>query len=668
MEEKNEMSLFAAAPAPKKKEVNDVIGISFMHFIKDVKMTAEELFSGYTDLKVMTYTYSLPYIEKLISHFAVAEVIVSPAGIRADTAELLAAQAACSNEVIKREYLKQRILDGTFHLYAASDIVQHAKVYLLKAEDGRVRTIWGSANASFRAWDGSQLENFTACDDPDYYEMQLALFNTLKEISTDDISIPAKEIKEDGSNLEEIPMIKKIKTVQNAAVIRDAPTEETDYAFVVGKISEKAREIIRKAGIRPTKKDGGTLLDLKKVKEFVKVANLEKQERQKRQIVCPSLVVNYEDNTVSINDKIQKLSPSMDEVRSNILLLNQYFDGFDSFTGNVSDLKHKAWKLLVHMFASPFFAKLRYEGDKAEYPVRRFPNYVLLYGSSDNGKTALVETIQKLMLNRKPRPLSKTYFSVKPDKMPALQTQIKGCPILIDDIESPQWRNAGNISKGDQYLIDEHYTNHPTFVITANELGSVKPEVSKRIVILHVNNRLSKSLASAKSSEINALRNRMTNALYRAYLAKMFPLVEEMIQRMLTEDDDFKWQPDIYKASSTVLLDIFKEAGITVPKEFTVLTWDNLMGDAAVSEQALTLLKEMYHLNSDMFTAKKNELRIDLGSLPNKEEFTKKLVELPADFEYKCVGSIITMKKDEAELYTGIKFGRSHWLSRLFGR
>lgn len=663
----------------KSLKNSSVIDISFMHFIKKRKMRYEDLFfDNFNSIKIMTYSFSLPFISKLIKPFEQAEVIVSPSAIHMDTAEILASQGITSNFICKEKELQQRIKDGSFHLYVAKDVVQHAKIYLLKSNDGRTRCVFGSANASTRAWNSSQIENYVVCDDPSYYKILSEEYDDLRQKSTSNISIPAKEIKQDGSNIDQIPLIKEIKTALNAVVIRDLTNQDTNdelqYAFTLSKMSDNIRKILAKSKTKATKKDRGTVINCEKVKEIVKITDEIKEEKVENEITCPALELDYLNDQISINDTIQEMQPSIQEIRSDIQLWMKYIKGFEAFTGNASDLKEKAWKMLVHMFASPFFATLRYEGARYEFSTRRFPMYALYYGPSDNGKTALIKLIQKMMLNISVNALPNNYFSPRADRLMGLAFTIKGCPILIDDVEPSQWKYAGNIVKNDDKLVTQRRLNHPTFIMTANELGTIKPEISKRMLIIHVNNRLSKSIASRKDGEIKAIKKTMTNALYRCYMSDMLPLVEQMISKMAgiyntleNDTDSIKWQPDIYNLSSKTLLNIFKRCGIKPIKEFTILTWDDFMGDSVVSERALSELRSMNHLKPEIFQANaaRNELIVNLGELANKIDIAKRLKELPADMEMKECGDIISLNLKETEYYTGLNLCSKSLLSRL---
>ena len=76
--------------------------------------------------------------------------------VRQAVQELLAEQEFDLKTICQNAYLQQRIKDGSFQFYLEDGGV-HAKIYFLRADDGRNRIILGSANFSRQAWNGTQL-------------------------------------------------------------------------------------------------------------------------------------------------------------------------------------------------------------------------------------------------------------------------------------------------------------------------------------------------------------------------------------------------------------------------------------------------------------------------------------------------------------------------------
>jgi hypothetical protein len=652
--------------------VESEIGVNLMHFLYHKMMTWKEVFQGYQHIRVLTYSFGLPFLEDLMKMFIDGEVIIgSLSQVRQDAADLITTQAVVTNYICKNQYLQNRIREGTFHMYVAKDILSHEKVYLLRADDGRVRTIFTSANASARAWNGSQIENYEMSDDLECYEMYEKSYEMVKELSTDEISLDAKEIRPDGTNLDELPMFRDVKKADSALVIHDVGDDsEVEYAFIAQKMSDKMRHLLQEMHIRPNKKDGGSVFDIEKIRKMIALAGKEHDEAKEKQRLCPQLLIDYQKETIVINGKEQNLHPDIEAVTKNIRCWMKYLSGYDAFTGDTDDLKQKAWKILNHIFLSPFIAMLRYQGSRVKITGRSFPMYLLIAGPRDNGKSALIRTCQKLVLGIIPRELNQDNLSK--DIIKGYDETVMGCPILIDDVNPRRWANMTDIVKTDDVLIDEKLWNHPTYLLTANKVETVTSDVAKRVIVIRTDNQLTTDSAAKFESPIKTLQGEMTNAWFRMYAGRMFPVIEQFVSEML--DDQNRpdgWQPDIYQRSSEVLISIIQEAGLDVPEELHEFTWSEYMGEAAISQQSIKALKELYHLSPEIFSVsrKSNEIIIDFTNYEGKSKILKMLYnELPVDAEKRVFGNKVAMKLDVIQEYTGLIFRPRKHFWDIFGK
>ena len=663
----NDIHLVDKAELKSDITLDSYIGVDIMRYERHEVMSWRDVFMGYQHLKVMTYSFGLPFITDVMKYFDTGEVIVgSKSQVHDKAAELLATQQFVTNYVCDSKELQGRIREGTFHMYVAKDIISHAKVYLLSSDSGKTRVVLASANMSERGWNGDQLENYEICDDRPCYDIWNDAYEIQKEMSTDEIAYDAKRIDDNLTNIDQLPIFKNIKQHNSGLVIHEVEeSDETIYAFSVQKKSARMNELLRSCHIKPNRQLGGTLFDIKRVKKMAAFANKKKDDNKKQEIVCPQLILNYDDSTLTINDREQDLHPDREAVTKDICRLYEYIDGFNGFTGDTTDLKRKVWMIINHMFLSPFLAKLRYEGSKIQLTGRRFPMYLVISGPRDNGKSSLIKMIQKLMLDLIPLEQNQKNFSNQIIK--AWNENIKGCPILIDDVNNTYWKYAKDIVKTDNVLIEEHLTNHPTYVITSNDIESVLPEVKKRVIVLYLNNQVTTDKAASDESKVASICSQMHNAFYREYMGRMFPKVQEMIE-MMQEDAlrPMDWNPDIYNLSANVIMDIINDCGLNLPEELQVFTWDVYMGEIAISRQAVNSIRDLYRLSPELFKidTKRNELIIDFKDYDNKTKALKKLQdELPIDVEKKVMGNKLTMKLDKIQEYAGITFSskKSFW-------
>ena len=99
-------------------------------------------------------------------------------------------------------------------------------------------------------------------------------------------------------------------------------------------------------------------------------------------------------------------------------------------------------------------------------------------------------------------------------------------------------------------------------MLLSNDINNVAPELSKRIIVINLDNRLDRTAAAYNGKKINTIIRNVSNALYCEYLRRMFEGVDALIQEIQEHDgDDTKgnWIPDIFALSSNILLEIMLE-------------------------------------------------------------------------------------------------------------
>lgn len=475
-------------------------------------------------------------------------------------------------------------------------------------------------------------------------------------------------IKENGENAEELPISKKI-VVEKSLIIHDnSNDDEKEYVFKAEKLSKKWQDRINAIKINHSS-DGKIMLDFKQMKSIFGGIKKDITRQKEQQAVNPQFLINYSASTASFNDKMLNLNPGMEDVKADIDCLVEYMNGFNLFTKDTHRLKQQYWKVLNYLFLSPFIASLRYEGNRCGYEDRFFPMYMLIYGDSDAGKTGFIHFVRQMMFGEKIAALSQKEFSTQP--MAGLKLSVKGCPVLIDELTGTYWKYAKDIVKMDTDLVRQKITDHPVFVMLSNDIRSVAPELSKRIIVIKLDNRLDRTAAVLNGKRINTLRKSVSTALYHEYLRRMLIEVQVLITEMQTheEDEESTWIPDIFNISVMVLKQIFEEAEIDCPNELKDFSWFDYMGDSAIGENALTIIREEYGHNQGIFLANPaiNELEIDFScydSGVSRKKLSTLHDELPADHECRIVGTKAVMKLDVVTKSTGLKFRKKPFWKR----
>lgn len=660
-----------AAPADKK------ISVTFAEYKRTDEVAPDELFKGFNELHAVTFSLGIKQVEHVMKFFDRGEVILgSRDQVSVDLAELIALQKYAIDYFNKNTLLRKKIEEGDFKFYVTDRV--HAKIYLMRAEDGRCRVILASANFSANAWQRRQLENFVVMDEPEAYEHYLKVFTDLRKTSADEIDCDARPLKEDGTNLELMPAIRNVVHSKAAVVVHEVSPEsaaEVEYIFAQRQTAEKFRTLCKEVGIHADD-HGKTLLVADKVvrlKTQMRRIHAEELDRRKNnRAVAPELLIDCENRRVTFNDELWDLQPPAADVRADLQSLIKYIDGAEIFTGDVVELKTLYWKILLYMFVSPFFARLRYFYSQlvpANSSGKAFPMYMILRGPKNGGKSSIVATAQQLMFNRVLPTISPKKIAGK--DFENYKLTIKGCPILIDDVTNMNLRYMKEFVKDDSSLIGGKVLDHGTFIFTSNDADKIRQEISKRVVLFTINNQINEDTAVRKDAHLKKIQRDMHNALYRAYLAKIFPAIAALTDEIIGGDKD-DWLPDIFSIASRTLTEIFHEHELDVPPELKIFCWKDYLGEATKSQKAIDTLENLYKLMPQIFTvdAQKDFVTIDLSALDQKTQLQISEMleaELPPSTERIRVGNIVTLKLSELEKFARTPFTDTrNFLQKVF--
>nr|MBA3617440.1 hypothetical protein [Rubrobacteraceae bacterium] len=144
------------------------LGIVRARFEGFEKSSFEDLISGYCSLKVLTYSSSIPIINRAADEMELLEVVFGRADILGEMASYLHYQELLIKDLISvtrgKDHIKEKIDSGAIKLLVVQEIVSHEKLFLLEGEH-HTRVITGSANFSDRAFSGAQNESYVCFDD-----------------------------------------------------------------------------------------------------------------------------------------------------------------------------------------------------------------------------------------------------------------------------------------------------------------------------------------------------------------------------------------------------------------------------------------------------------------------------------------------------------------------
>ena len=669
-------SLFDKEELAQIEEQKKTLLTTRIKYVAQEELSVEDLFGGYNKLHVVTYSYDLKFIEKILRKFEYAEIIIGePALMNKELCLLFALQEFLTEEVRANKYLKEMIKNDRLKLFALDDFVSHEKIYLLESDDGRVRTITGSPNFSARAWSGYQKENILFSDEEELYTSFYKKYVDIRNASTDSPSKKGIVVKTEDDITEDLGITKRIRRDTAIVVVEgDIKEPETEYNLharrELNKLNEKWRKDL--ASVRETQKKDGLAIVAKSVITALKKREEKKKETEDREIKLPKLLIDYDEHSITFNGIEWDLTAMYElAIKTDLENIKAYMDKFDDFTGDIWKLKRTYWKIFNYLLLSPFIARIRREMKKRNENENKLPLYMLIVGPPNAGKTNFITFMRKVMFNTTTTDkdfLGANQFLVS--KMTALKEAVKGIYIPMEEIQSSNnWRYAGDIVKSDQFLLDSKYDNHPTFVILSNQINKMTSDVGKRVVKFEIEAQLDNEKAMENTPIVYNVISKIENNFYKEYLTRMFNVIDEIFQ--FTESDlrtEKNSKIDLFEISSKIILSIMNDNNVEIPSELTVFSWKDYRGNKHIGEEAVEIIKKEYSLNPSMFKVdkKKNEITIDFSEYVDphaaKIKIGKITTSLPVACKPEALGYKVKLVLDELEDVVGINFEKkSFW-------
>ena len=657
-----QMSLFDLAPDQMESMSNGNLKVVKAEFVEKKNIGWIDLFTGYDELYGITFSSGIQFMEKVFDSFEYVEMIFGCEGVlNDDLATIISAQIKSVEAIVKSKSalrIAERMRIGSLDIRVSRDTKSHEKIFILKAKDGRVRVITGSANMSASAFLGIQRENIICFDDYAAFEYYKDIFEDFKEKCSDSVSekvVLALNEDEDyvRDNIQETPILQTIKK-KNVVVLE--PCENGDEAEFVADIKGLEAEIKPLIPrVKPEK--GKVFVTGDTIKAFKRKYDENANVKKVREKKLPKLHIDYDARSLFFNGKELVLSPDVDDVKKDIICLISFIESLSSFHGDYKKSQRDYYRFLNWYFCSPFMPYLRYIGSKNEYGVIPFPVVGILYGDSNGGKSTFINLLSKLMSGVKVTANSSNDFTGT--NISNLKTACEGLPINIDDLAKAQYdAHFEKVIKDDNWGILEHFINYPAIVISTNKLASLKPDISKRVVTCRIDIKIDKESGAYNSKRINESMKQATNALYCEYVRRMFSVISDMENAMCEGEEAYF--PDVFKASSIILKDIFQECCGEIPEFVNELSYSDYFGDLAIGKHAIEQIKTAWQTEPKMFKVdkKKNTLIYTYPEGGRLYELRYLQEELPPALESQVTSRSLVMKLDVAMEVFGEKFKR----------
>lgn len=659
-----QISLFETNPEQIEEIRSGQLHVVHSNFIEAKNENWKDLFDGYNELYGITFSTGLSFMEKVLDMFDYVEMILGCEGvIGSDMAAIMSMEAKSVEHIAKSKSAKrlaERIEQETMALFVSRDTKSHEKVFVLKANDGRVRVITGSANMSASAFCGLQREDIVCYDDEKAYSHYKERFDTFKEQCSDNVNykvLLAVNAEPDyiRENIEEVPIVKTIEK-KNIVIIEPGPAD-MDEVEILADIKGLEGEI---KPMLPKQKseEGKIVLTGDYVKSFSRKYKEHATVKKVKEKRLPKLHLDYESQKMYFNGKEIGLNPDKEKITSDVRCIESYMSSLSSFYGDWEQSQRDYYAFMNWYFASLFMPYLRYTATKNNYDVTPFPVFGVIYGDSNGGKSSFIKLLSKLMCGTKvPLNNSGDFTS---GNIETLKRACEGLPINIDDLAKAQYdAHYEKVIKDDTWGIAEGFINYPAVSITTNKIASLKPDITKRTVACFIGTKLDKEVGAKNSKKINESMRQATNSMYMEYVRRMLPCITDMVENMKSGDEEYF--PDVFHTSSLILKEIFEEYGETVPSYTTELSYSDYFGDKAVGKNAMKKIVIAWENDRKMFSInkRKNTLSYSYADPGRTYELRYIQQELPPVLNATLVGSSIVMDLDKAKEVFSIEFKKS---------
>lgn len=507
----------------------------------------ETLISGYSSLKVLTYSSSLPIINRAAEEMDTLEVIFGRADILGEMASYLHYQELLIKDLISatrgKDYVKDKIDSGAIKLFVIQEIISHEKLFLLEGEAG-TRVITGSANFSDRAFSGVQNESYVCFDDdPAAWEHFNVAYEKIKVRTTTSIIERAQIDEEfDPQNLPAFSPSQKGRGADAPKVIlvQDAPPETS---------------IVHRAAAKPPKRYGGISSAVQAKGGMAKIDRTTAQRavtyvrsnwRTREENPEESLSIHLDSGEISLSGRPLNLDAPEEEIAADVRAWVAYFDGYRVFRGQHEKLAHDYFTFWSWFYAGPFLCDLRNAALIRGDDVWDYPLYGILYGKSNCGKSELIKTLLASMFERDTFPPNDWFTR---GNIPAVMEQNRRYPLVFDDMDKGRFgQHADALIKEDHVRLKEY----PPVVLSMNAgQDTFDSELRKRALVIYTGASLPDHTGEAKKlrRSLKNIKKDLGTALHREYLKRMLPLIREELDEPV----------DILELSSSVLTEIISE-------------------------------------------------------------------------------------------------------------
>ncbi len=580
---------------------DEMLHVAYVKFLRSEPFSPT-LFSGFTSLRVLTYSASIPMIVHMLGQFDTIECIFGFEGVLAGLEHILGCQKEICEGLAtsikglgdqRKRFLLEQVHQGRAQFYVVKDAIAHAKIFLLESDTRRM-VLTGSANFSMRAFSGQQAEVLQVLENDDEgWEFYSNRYEAVRRQSTN--HIVSRLLSTERIPVEELPLFEEIqqsKTDMTVFLNIDSTAPTLPSIIHTHERLTDMYKVPVQAVIKPKK--GRVIITPAIVGKIVQL-----WKNQKRTEQTPAepdqLTLNWDSGIVLLNNKELPLSPDWTVVQSDVQCLLEYFDNFRlGFRGNIAQHQRDYFLFLCWFYCTPFICDFRNRAIVEHDYIFDFPSFAIIYGKSNSGKTELIRTLMKSMFG---------YFTTM-DKSLFTRMHLrrmmyihKRFPLVFDDIAKRAF-----IEHATDIIKDEGFTepDYPAFVLSMNtEEHGFSTEIRKRCLILYSKASLPDYKGDARTlyKSVHAIQERITTALYH-----------EFLRRMLEYLKTNAFPKDMLACSSEIITAIFAQASSSPLPQWCAPVSMQEDYQGRKYEKIRAELRKLYETKPSMWTVRRDEV------------------------------------------------------------
>jgi len=613
-----------------------VLNVVRAKFLDYEQTKFDDLIAGYSSMRVLTYSNSVPIIKMVAETMDELEVIFGREDILGEMARYVQYQTALIEgiriETQGSDIIEQKITHGKVRLYIVREILSHEKMFLLEGALGN-RVITGSANFSEKAFSGNQNESYVCFDnDEGAWQFFSDKYEKIKANSV--MSIAKKALLDDEFNFEKIPLFDDTQDRNNMPqiiVVQDKPPTPTIVQKIISqrlpKVLEGLSQIIEsRNGVaridRPTKT---------RAIQYIKSNSRTKEDNPQEY-----LSIHFENNQVVLSGKVLNLETSTQNLEQDVNLMIEYFEGYNKFRGDWKKLARDYFTFMSWFYISPFICDFRNRAltnlqddiDHLDYPI-----FGILYGKSNCGKSELIRMLLLSMFQHSGEPLPNEWFTKA--SVANLRDENKRFPMFFDDLDKTRFSNHAIPLIKEDFIKPREY---PGIVLSMNaDKDTFETEVRKRCLVIYTGASLPDHTPEKRDlgTRIKRLKRNMGNALYLEYLSRVLSSLR------------LETPTDILEFSSRILHEIISEnCNSTFPAWCRITSMDEY--SRGKHDKVKNELLQQWQYTPTAWNEKGNKLILKLDDVHSLRKLKK---DVPDYLVFSDSGDAIIFYKDELEAF-----------------